>query len=294
MMTFGTPARSKNKQILRNRNMEESITSDVDYSTMAAAIFDDILDKVRNSNLNFHLQISPFSAIISLKKTLIRNKLGFIVPPSSPTLTLMDSKMEFEMLETKNQLVLVENENKELKEKLKVVLEEKILSKSEMIEKQTNENLRLNNLDEKLKATEEDKIELQSETNKLRAKLGNSEKKNKTCEDKIKNLKDTIASIKSAQEENILFLENKRVAEINDLKDQIKFKEIRITKLEDEKKECIEEQTSKIMAEQENIKVSENKRTTEQFQSVNQTGVEKTLAPDVSRHHGLGDRVLYL
>ena len=51
----------------------------------ATKAFDKILDCVKSSNLNFCLQLSPFSANISLKKTLIKDKAGFYLnPPEEP------------------------------------------------------------------------------------------------------------------------------------------------------------------------------------------------------------------
>ena len=48
----------------------------------ATKAFDKILDDVKSSNLNFCLQLSPFSATISLKKTLVKDKAGlFLYPP---------------------------------------------------------------------------------------------------------------------------------------------------------------------------------------------------------------------
>ena len=65
------------------KNMEGFINSDL--KMVASKTFDDILDKIKNSNLNFHLQLSPFSAVISLKKSLVCDKLGlpFLVNSSS-------------------------------------------------------------------------------------------------------------------------------------------------------------------------------------------------------------------
>ena len=58
-----------------NRKLEESVTSDcIDPTMVAAQNFNTILDQ--SSGLNYHLQISPFSALISLKKTLIKDKSG--------------------------------------------------------------------------------------------------------------------------------------------------------------------------------------------------------------------------
>ena len=52
------------------------------YTAMAAIMkFDEILRTIQSSNLNFHLEISPFSAIIHMKKTLITNKFEISLLP---------------------------------------------------------------------------------------------------------------------------------------------------------------------------------------------------------------------
>jgi seryl-tRNA synthetase len=38
--------------------------------------FENILEQVKNSNLNFKLELSPFSAVICLKKSLVKDKFG--------------------------------------------------------------------------------------------------------------------------------------------------------------------------------------------------------------------------
>ena len=54
--------------------MDRSINSD---DTMVASnIFDSIIYQIQQSSLNFHLQVSPFSAVISLKKSLATDKHG--------------------------------------------------------------------------------------------------------------------------------------------------------------------------------------------------------------------------
>ena len=50
--------------------------SDIDKTVMASTMFDNVIEYVRNSNLNFQLQLSPFSAHISLRRSLIKNKSG--------------------------------------------------------------------------------------------------------------------------------------------------------------------------------------------------------------------------
>ena len=66
-----------------DRKKEEFITSDISHPTMLAKqSFDHILEQVQNSCLNFQMQVSPFSAVVSIKKSFIKDKSGkFHVPP---------------------------------------------------------------------------------------------------------------------------------------------------------------------------------------------------------------------
>ena len=66
---------------------------------LASKAFHDILSRIQSSNLNFQLQISPFAALILLKKTLVKDKSGaYLLPLSAPILRDDD----FENLVTKN------------------------------------------------------------------------------------------------------------------------------------------------------------------------------------------------
>ena len=49
----------------------------------ATIVFENIIQEIQNSCLNFKLEMSPFSASISLKKTFIRNKTGTLIRPST-------------------------------------------------------------------------------------------------------------------------------------------------------------------------------------------------------------------
>ena len=72
---------------------------------LAKNTFEDIIDQIQNSNLNFHLQMSPFSAIISLKRSLIRDKFGSFLLPS--IVAPKSSKIEIAALASKN--LMLEN-----------------------------------------------------------------------------------------------------------------------------------------------------------------------------------------
>ena len=67
-----------------NRRMEQLRISDGDPTMAAKRAFENILDLIQSSNLNFQLQLSPFSASISLKKSLIRDKTGKVLLPHYP------------------------------------------------------------------------------------------------------------------------------------------------------------------------------------------------------------------
>ena len=50
---------------------------------MAAQSFRNILRSIENSKLNYQMQLSPFSAVISLKKSYIKDKMGNVLVPSN-------------------------------------------------------------------------------------------------------------------------------------------------------------------------------------------------------------------
>ena len=64
---------------------EEIMNSDkIDPAMLAKQRFDDILDQVQTSCLNFQLQVSPFSAVISIKKSFIKDKSGKVFVSPQP------------------------------------------------------------------------------------------------------------------------------------------------------------------------------------------------------------------
>ena len=72
----------------------------------ATEAFQSILDSVMSSQLNFHLQLSPFSAVISLKKSFLRDKTGRpLFPPPSTTPKL---KADNDDLQDQNDLLAEE------------------------------------------------------------------------------------------------------------------------------------------------------------------------------------------
>ena len=62
----------------------------------ASTTFENIIQQIQNSHLNFKLELSPFSANISLKKSFIRNKAGIVLSPpcSSGNFFASDEQVE--------------------------------------------------------------------------------------------------------------------------------------------------------------------------------------------------------
>ena len=88
--------------------MEECKTTNP--AIIASQEFDSNLRKIQDSNLNYQIKLSPFSAVISLKKSLIKDKSGQVLfpysPSISPTIESLQSinqqlKMDIASLETK-------------------------------------------------------------------------------------------------------------------------------------------------------------------------------------------------
>ena len=106
MLSVDRPTR----QTVAYRKMERKINSDSDSSpTMVAdKQFNNILKQVQNSGLNFQLQVSPFGALISLKKSLVKDKKGnFIVPSTSSISETLYNNEDVAALASKN--VMLEN-----------------------------------------------------------------------------------------------------------------------------------------------------------------------------------------
>ena len=59
--------------------MEESINSDI--TICATNTFNNILHEIQKSCLNYHLQMSPYSAIFSIKKSFQKDRIGQLILP---------------------------------------------------------------------------------------------------------------------------------------------------------------------------------------------------------------------
>ena len=92
--------------------------STMSISRAATQTFDHLLESIKNSNLNFHLQQSPFSALISLKKSPIKDANGVYAMPTIPIPATMSSDYKVpksEPIFDEQKLCELEENNKILK-----------------------------------------------------------------------------------------------------------------------------------------------------------------------------------
>ena len=63
-----------------------------DEVTMSISkMFDHLLNSVKSSNLNFHKQETPFAAVISIKKTVVKDRFGKCMKPPSLDVNIVTS-----------------------------------------------------------------------------------------------------------------------------------------------------------------------------------------------------------
>ena len=78
--------------------------------------FNEILNQIQHSGLNFQLQLSPFGAVISLKKSLVKDKKGDFIIPSSYIISgnpnnIKDlSALEYKILMLESKLQKLQND----------------------------------------------------------------------------------------------------------------------------------------------------------------------------------------
>ena len=162
----------QHKKTSTNIEMEQIENSDEYSATMLAMnAFDHIINEIQTSNLNFQMQISPFSAMISLKKSLIKAKSGALHSTSfkTPTQRIPSSEAVIADLVAKNiQLekdlaCAIANDNDYC---LKIKsLEEEFFSKRE-----TEDKMRMKSLDREF-------LNLKIENEKYREKIKKQEEK---------------------------------------------------------------------------------------------------------------------
>jgi valyl-tRNA synthetase len=94
--------------------MYGNLGSDINLTMAASQAFEGIINQVVTSNLNFCLEQSPFSAVIHLKKTVIRNKSGtLLIPP--PTLSVQLLQVQSDNYRQAQKIINLESIIKSLK-----------------------------------------------------------------------------------------------------------------------------------------------------------------------------------
>ena len=74
------------------KKIDEGINSDI--TMLATNSFNNILYQVQDSCLNYHLQVSPFSAVISIKKSFVKDRSGSLILPPRTVSASSDRKLD--------------------------------------------------------------------------------------------------------------------------------------------------------------------------------------------------------
>ena len=170
--------------------------------------FDSILQEIQYSNLNFSIQVTPFAAYITLKKSVQKNLNGDVASPSLPIHVLLRRAHQ--------EILQLQNENNQLKTNA-AILEKKCetteLENANLVHKheEMNKNVEAltamkNILHDKINVTERENAKKQTELSRLESKTKELKKKHG---EELKTLKYQIRDLEN---------ENKRkVKEIHDL-----------------------------------------------------------------------------
>ena len=84
--------------------MIRNTDSDFNPTMAACEAFDKVINCVRTSNLNFSLQLSPFSANFSVKKTIVKDKAGLYITRQTSSDSVNQNLENIELLGKVNDL----------------------------------------------------------------------------------------------------------------------------------------------------------------------------------------------
>ena len=156
--------------------MPSNMNSDVKIA--ASATFFTLLNEIQTSNLNFKIELSPFSAVIVLKKTPITDSKGFSALPV-PQSSFLLQQAQLEIVNLSHEISRLKQENVLLRCDAKSEVDKSDGSKNE-----TDELYK--KLDAKIKVEE-----------KLYSELSKATFKNESLRDQINKLEDRIISFNS-------------------------------------------------------------------------------------------------
>ena len=192
---------------------------------MASYTFDKILRDIQSSNLNFQMQVSPFSALISLKKSIVKEKDGSYRAPVLPSeyesvvhkkeldgirhdyLVAVDecAKKTEELVASKNTIVLLEEKLAKSEAKALKLFEEK-KSENDIFKKQ-------------VKVLHSEKEDLKKEIKILMKTQKEKEKEEYRLQSKCDNLEGSVKMLKN--EASVLRNENKKLKKGNPKKPKV-------------------------------------------------------------------------
>ena len=140
--------------------VNNSDTNDGNLAMMALKAYENVIDHIRSSGLNFQLQLSPFSAQISLKRSLVKERSGIVLLP--PFVTGMLPAHETELknykhesfadpLEGKATTVKKETKENDEIENLKFELNKVVIKNKKYEEKVQEQEKEIYDLEKRLK-----------------------------------------------------------------------------------------------------------------------------------------------
>ena len=128
--------------------MEQTSDSDTNPAMLASIVFNKILNQIQTSNLNFQVQISQFSAFISLRKSFVKDKSGTMLIPTaaSSTTNLSMEELVAKNLKIQKDLFILQNKYEDAiedREKASDAFRELDKTKEREQQKLAAENIRL-------------------------------------------------------------------------------------------------------------------------------------------------------
>ena len=182
---------------------EEKINNSDTISNMAAQTFEDILSFVRTSNLNFQIQLTPYSAFISLKKSPMKDKSGCYLEPS-----IKHDHNNFEDLRTKN--CLLEKElnmlnaayEKALIDKARLEKELESMDNTKQLVKSQHEATTIVDLSRQVKCKDKNIQELTLKVNTLQENNSAVSSSNADLKKKINDMKQQATIVETLKKEH--------------------------------------------------------------------------------------------
>ena len=196
-------------------------------------IYRNILDNIQDSHLNFKIEMSPFSAIVHLKNSLIQDRNGVPLLPPSPTAGIVHDHLYLKSETLTKKLIKQESVINSLKSDLELAIDEceetnqkyahlenscDILSnKLAALEHENNQLTAI--LEAKIKAEKDkDLLEVENDPDTLKKEMNWMKNKNANNDLVIKKLNSEIVKTKTKAAEDILAIKKDFKQEIKSWK----------------------------------------------------------------------------